>query len=71
MAANTLLYTWREGVYLSPTTPPVVITTIQQLCGWLATYTLSGKYEPHNAFYSVSVKSLYEVSPLQLFKVLQ
>ena len=64
MAANTLLYTWREGINLSVTTPPAVITTVQQLCNWLATHTLSGHYKPHNVFFSGSVKNNYNVSPL-------
>jgi len=62
MAANTLFYSWREGIDLSLTTPPAVITTLQQLCDWLAINTLSGKYKPHNVFFSGSVKSSYEVS---------
>ena len=67
MAANTLLYTWREGTQLSPFTPPAVTTTIQQLCDWLAAHTLSGKYKPHNVFFSGSVKSNDIVSPCNVY----
>ena len=64
MAVNALLYTWREGIGLSPDTPQAVITTVQKLCNWLGLHTLSGEYKPHNAFFCVSPKTNDEVSPV-------
>ena len=49
---------------LSNATPPAVTTTIQQLCSWLAKYTLSGSYKPHNVFFSGTFKNIVEVSPM-------
>jgi len=64
MAANTLLYTWRDGTELNEYTPLLVSTTVQQLCGWLEKHVLSGDYKPYNGFFSGSMKNSYLVSKL-------
>ena len=64
MAANTLLYTWRDGTELSGYTPILVSTTIQQLCGWLEKHVLSGDYKPYNVFFSGPMKDNYLISNL-------
>ncbi|XP_065912009.1 uncharacterized protein [Dysidea avara] len=63
MAANALLYIWRDGFKLSPDTQPAVRTIIQQLCGWLINNTLSGKYKLYNGFFSLSRRNEYEDNP--------
>ena len=71
MAANALLYIWRDGFKLSPDTQPAVRTIIQQLCGWLVNNTLSGKYKLYNGFFTLSRRNKYLVSGTFLIRCIK